>query len=77
MRSIQRPLLWGNFVYYADHDLLAFAWLYTDGLRVAGYYHATQAVEKYLKSIALSIIDPDGGAETEHTKKMDTHSRPL
>jgi HEPN domain-containing protein len=74
MRSTQRALLWGNFVYYADYDLLAFAWLYTGGLRVAGYYHATQAVEKYLKSLALSIIDPDGVAETEHTKKwIRTH----
>ncbi len=58
------PPLWGNFVGYADSDLLAFAWLYQGGLRVAGYYHATQAVEKYLKGLTLSIVDPDGRTET-------------
>jgi len=68
--------LWGNFVFHADHDLLAFAWLYVGGLRVAGYYHATQAVEKYLKALALSLIDPSGPAETEHTRKW-THTHDL
>ena len=52
--------IWGNFVYYADYDVLAFAWLFQGGLHVAAYYHATQAVEKYLKGLALSIIDPAG-----------------
>lgn len=61
--------LWGNFVGYADRDLLSFAWLYEGGLRVPGYYHATQAVEKYLKALALSTLDPDGVTETALNKK--------
>jgi hypothetical protein len=63
------PPLWGNFVAYADWDLLAFAWLNEGGLRVPGFYHATQAVEKYLKALALSIPDPDGVTETPSNKK--------
>jgi HEPN domain-containing protein len=75
MGSTKRPPLWGNFVFYADLDLLAFASLYQGGLRVAGYYHATQAVEKYLKSLALSIIDPNGVTETLKSKKwVRTHN---
>jgi hypothetical protein len=52
--------IWGNFVYHADYDVLAFAWLFQGGLHVASYYHATQALEKYLKGLALSIVDPAG-----------------
>jgi HEPN domain-containing protein len=56
---VKKPApLWGNFIGYADWDLLAFGWLYLGGIRVPAYYHATQAVEKYLKALALSIIDP-------------------
>jgi HEPN domain-containing protein len=66
--------LWGNFVSYADWDLLSFAWLYVGGLRVPGYYHATQAVEKYLKALALSIHDPDGVSETAlNNRHLWTH----
>ena len=61
--SLRAPL-WGNFVGFADWDLLSFAWLYHGGLRVPGYYHATQAMEKYLKGLTLSILDPDGETET-------------
>ena len=40
-----------------------------------GYYHATQAVEKYLKALALSILDPDGVTETALNKKwIRTHN---
>jgi HEPN domain-containing protein len=68
------PPLWGNFVGYADWDLLSFAWLYEGGLHVPGYYHATQAVEKYLKALALSILDPDGVTETALNKRwIRTH----
>lgn len=56
--------LWGNFVSYGDWDLLSFAWLYEGGLHVPGYYHATQSVEKYLKALVLSVLDPDGVHET-------------
>lgn len=31
---------------------------------MAGFYHATQAVEKYLKALILSIVDPAGVSET-------------
>ena len=60
--------LWGNFVAYADQDLLSFAYLYSGGIRVPGYYHATQAVEKYFKALALATIDPDGRTETTLAK---------
>jgi HEPN domain-containing protein len=52
--------IWGSFVYYADYDLLAFAWLFQGGLHIAAYYHGIQALEKYLKGLALSVIDPAG-----------------
>jgi len=55
-----RPPIWGNFIYYADYDVLAFALLFQGGLHVASYYHATQAIEKYLKALALSVVDPPG-----------------
>lgn len=51
--------VWGNFVRYADLDVLAFAVLFQSGLRVAGYYHGTQAIEKYLKALAV-VLDPSG-----------------
>jgi HEPN domain-containing protein len=60
----KRPPLWGNFVGHADWDLLSFAWLYHGGLLDASYYHAAQALEKYLKALALSIVDPDGQTQT-------------
>ncbi|HEY2119939.1 MAG TPA: hypothetical protein VGH37_12190 [Candidatus Acidoferrum sp.] len=63
------PPLWGNYVAYADLDLLSFAWLYSGSLRVPGYYHATQAIEKYLKALTLAIIDPDGKTETALNKR--------
>jgi HEPN domain-containing protein len=52
--------LWGSFLHHADEDLLSFAWLFSGGLRVHGYYHAVQAIEKYLKALALSVADPHG-----------------
>jgi hypothetical protein len=72
------PPLWGNFVGYADGDLLSFAWLNSGGLGVPGYYHATQAVEKYLKALTLSIIDPDGKTETaQNNRWLRTHDLAL
>jgi HEPN domain-containing protein len=61
--SVRAPL-WGSFVGFADLDLLSFAWLYHGGLRVPAYYHATQAIEKYLKALTLSMLDPDGETKT-------------
>ena len=51
---------WGSYVFYADYDLLAFAWLVQGGLDVVALYHAIQALEKYLKGLAYSVDDPTG-----------------
>lgn len=69
MNSTQAPI-WGNFVAYADDDLLAFAWLLHGGLFVKSYYHAIQALEKYLKGLALSIEIP-----ISSTHPYPTHKR--
>jgi HEPN domain-containing protein len=55
---------WGNFIFHADQDLISFAWLYSGGLRLHAYYHIEQAVEKYLKALALSVEDPGGATLT-------------
>lgn len=66
--------LWGNFVYYADHDLLSFGLLTVYGLMLPAMYHGTQALEKYLKALVLSIIDPSGSTETaENNPWLKTH----
>lgn len=54
MYNQNRPPLWGNFVAYADEDLLAFGLLMQANLRSLAFYHSTQAIEKYLKSLTLS-----------------------
>jgi hypothetical protein len=44
------------------------------GFHVAGFYHATQSVEKYLKALTLAIIDPDGTTKTAlNNKWLRTH----
>ncbi len=63
-----KPELWGNFIHYADQDFLAFGLLSVGGLYVLASYHGTQAVEKYLKALALSIIDPTGVTATPMTE---------
>ena len=69
------PPLWGNFIFYADHDLLSFAVLYQNGLMVPAMYHGTQAIEKYLKALVLSILDPDGRTETPSNNQwLKTHN---
>jgi HEPN domain-containing protein len=73
-----RPPLWGNFVDHADWDLLSFGWLYQGGLLVPAFYHATQAVEKYLKALTLSILDPNGEIETVlNNRWLRTHDLAL
>lgn len=67
MTRTQHSPLWGNFVAVADKDVVALACLWQNALLVPAFYHATQAVEKYLKALALSIIDPDGLRETPRT----------
>jgi hypothetical protein len=59
-----RPPLWGNFVFYADYDLLSFGLLIKGRMFVPAMYHGTQALEKYFKALALSVIDPLGTTET-------------
>ena len=72
------PPLWGNFVYFADQDLLAFAILFRAGLIAPSMYHLTQSTEKYFKALALSIIDPNGVRATAKTeswlKKKSGHN---
>lgn len=63
----RRPPLWGNFVAVADTDVLALACLWQNRLYLPAFYHGTQAIEKYLKALALSIIDPDGVREAPST----------
>lgn len=53
-----KPPRWGNLVYHADHDFIAFGILLDAGLIVEGYYHGVQSIEKYLKALALTIYDP-------------------
>jgi hypothetical protein len=68
MNAAQAPI-WGNFVGHGDEDLLAFAWLFQGCLLLQSYYHAGQAMEKYLKGLALSIEDPGGTAHPYPTHK--------
>ena len=60
--------MWGNFIGHADEDLIAAAILDTAGCWEAAYYHAQQAVEKYLKALAMAIADPDGTSNYDHHK---------
>jgi len=56
--------IWSDFVFYGDHDLLAFSILYSGGMAVPSMFHASQTIEKYLKALALSIHCPDDGPKT-------------
>jgi hypothetical protein len=53
--------LWRQYVVNADDDVLAFAVLYEGRLMKHAFYFGTQAIEKYLKALALSIIEREGG----------------
>ncbi len=65
----KRPPLWGNFISYADEDVLSIGLLTMGGIIVPAFYHATQAIEKYFKALILSILDPDGEILTPEKKK--------
>jgi len=65
----QRPPRWGNLVYHADNDFLAFGILIDAGLFVEGFYHGVQSIEKYLKAVALSIYDPTESKSNEEWVK--------
>jgi HEPN domain-containing protein len=70
-----RPPLWGNFVGHADQDFLAFGLLNAGGMFVLAAYHGTQAIEKYLKALALSIVDLPGTTATPVTEPwIKTHN---
>jgi HEPN domain len=64
-----RSPLWGNFIHHADRDLLAFGLLAYAQMYPEAFYHGTQAIEKYLKALYLSIKDPDGHTATPETEK--------
>jgi HEPN domain-containing protein len=66
---------WGNFIYYADEDVLSIGVLIAASRFLLAFYHSTQAIEKYLKALFLSILDPDGKILTwEDIKKwLQTH----
>ena len=65
---MSRGPLWGNFIHFADQDMLAFGLLARGQLFPLAFYHGTQAIEKYLKALCLSIIDPNGSTETALTQ---------
>ena len=56
---------WGSMVFNADMDVVAGGVLISKWFLVEGYYHWTQALEKYLKALCLTIFDPD------ETKSME------
>ena len=74
MQSRVHPPLWGEFIAHADEDLLAFGLLIRGGLHTLAFYHGVQAIEKYLKALVLSILDPAGTKETPSTQQwLRTH----
>ena len=73
--SKHRPPLWGNFIHHADEDFLAFGQLARGGLIIQALYHGVQAIEKYLKALAISVIDPNGISITPLTSPwLKTHN---
>jgi HEPN domain-containing protein len=68
--------IWGSYIYHGDYDVLSFALLLQGGLLVPAYYHAAQAMEKYLKALALSIADPVGETHPipQHKRWLKGHS---
>ncbi len=48
---------WGSLLYHADYDFISCGVLFLNFLMVEGFYHSTQAIEKYLKVLAITIYD--------------------
>ncbi len=73
--TLPKNLLWGDFIFYGDQDLLSFALLYSGGLAVPAMFHASQVIEKYLKALALSTVadadDPRSCEDFPWLKTMD------
>jgi hypothetical protein len=69
------PPPWGSLVEHADYDLLAFAVLLQSGLLKASFYHAVQALEKYLKALVISIVAPTARTSSHppHRKLLISH----
>lgn len=67
--ALRKPKLpvWSDLLIYADQELMAFALLYNAGLNIPAMVHAGQAVEKYLKALALSVDDPESRTERPET----------
>ena len=65
---------WGNYVYDGDNDMLTIGVLWEAELFVKAYYHAVQAIEKYLKAMALSVIDPIGTIDSSKWRWVRTHN---
>ena len=57
-------------VYNADMDVVAGGVLISKWFLVEGYYHWTQALEKYLKTLCLTIFDPDETKSEEEWVKF-------
>ena len=55
--------VWSDLLFHADQELMSFALLYNGGLVGPSLFHAGQAIEKYLKALALSVNDPDSVGE--------------
>lgn len=59
-----RQPVWSDLLFHADQELMSFALLYNAGLVIPSLFHAGQAIEKYLKALALSVNDPDSTSES-------------
>ncbi len=54
----RRPI-WNDLLTHADQELMAFALLYNGDLVLPSLFHAGQAIEKYLKALAVSVDEAD------------------
>jgi len=61
---------WGSLLYHADYDFIVFGVLLSKCLLTEAFYHSTQAVEKYLKVLALDIYDHDEAESIEEWEKF-------
>jgi HEPN domain-containing protein len=64
------PPKWGNLVYHADYDFIAFGVLLYSFVFEPAYFHGAQAIEKYLKALALTIFDPSESKTEDEWRKF-------
>ena len=62
----RRVPAWGNFVYKADTHLISFAVLNHYMVYESAICHAVQALENYLKALALSIAESTHDSGTDY-----------